>query len=75
MVHPATTTAHEAVFPADGRMITPDVLGKFTASVRNFAVAMTTQPVSSITEKFVYEQLEANKLLFDRCRSGAKEVA
>lgn len=74
MVHPATKTAHAAVFPADGRVIPPEVLDKFTASVRNFAVAVATQPISSMTEKFVYQQLEANRLLFDRCWSGAVKV-
>jgi hypothetical protein len=74
MVHPATTPAHAAVFPADGRVITPDVLDKFTASARNFAVAVATQPISSMTEKSVYQQLEANKLLFDRCWAGGMKV-
>jgi hypothetical protein len=55
-------------------VITPDVLDKFTASVRSFALAVASQPISAVTEKFVYQQLEANKLLFDRCWSAAKKV-
>lgn len=55
-------------------MITPDVLDKFTTSVRSFALAVATQPISTVAEKFVYQQLEANKLLFDRCWSSAKKV-
>jgi hypothetical protein len=55
-------------------VITPDVLDKFTASVRSFALAVATLPISAMTEKFVYQQLEANKLLFDRCWSSAKKV-
>src|SRR5207244_2241598 len=46
IVHPATATAHPAVFPTDGRVITPDVLEKFVASVRSFALALATQPIS-----------------------------
>jgi len=74
IVHPATATAHAAVFPSEGRVIAPDVLDKFTTSVRSFALAVATQPISTVTEKFVYQQLEANKLLFDRCWSSAKKV-
>ena len=74
MVHPATKTAHEAVFPSDGRVITPDVLQRFVASVRSFAVALATEQQSAINEKIVYTQLEMNKLLFDRCLSDAKKV-
>jgi hypothetical protein len=75
IIHPATATAHAAVFPADGRVITPEVLDKFTASVRSFALALATQPVAAITERIVYEQLELNNLLFDRCWSSAKKVS
>jgi hypothetical protein len=74
IVHPATTLAHEAVFPADGRVITPEVLNGFVASVRSFAVALATHHISDINEKEVYAQLESNRLLFDRCLSKAQKV-
>jgi hypothetical protein len=74
IIHPASATAHSAVFPTDGRVITLDVLDKFAASVRSFALAVANQPISSITERFIYQQLETNKLLFDRCWSSAKKV-
>jgi replicative superfamily II helicase len=74
IIHPATATAHAAVFPGAGRVITPEVLDRFTASVRSFALALATQPIAAITEKMIYEQLELNKLLFDRCWSSAKKV-
>lgn len=74
IIHPATATAHAAVFPTNGRVITPEVLDKFAASVRSFALAVANQPMSSISEKFVYQHLEANQLLFDRCWSSAKKV-
>jgi hypothetical protein len=74
VVHPAVATAHAAVFPTDGRVITPDVLDNFVSAVRCFVIAVATQPISALNEKFVYQQLEANKLLFDRCWSSAKKA-
>jgi hypothetical protein len=35
---------------------------------------LATQTIAAITEEMVYEQLELNKLLFDRCWSSAKKV-
>lgn len=75
IIHPATAIAHAAVFPTGGRVVTPDVLDKFTASVRSFALGIATQPTSGLTEQFVYQQLEANRLLFDRCWSSAEKSA
>ncbi len=75
LIHPATVIAEAAVFPEDGRVITAEVLDRFTRSVRSFALAVASHPISSMSEKKVYEQLEVNKLLFDRCWSSATKVA
>lgn len=74
MIHPATKLAREAVFPGEGRVITPEVLQAFVASVRSFVAAIASQPPADIDEKAVYAQLEINRLLFDRCMSNAKKV-
>ncbi len=74
MIHPATKLAHEAVFPSNGRVITPDVLQAFVTSVRSFVAAIANQPPAEVDEKTVYAQLEVNRLLFDRCMSSAKKV-
>jgi hypothetical protein len=74
MLHPATKLAREAVFPTGGRVITPDVLQTFVASVRSCVAAIASQSAADVDEKAVYGQLEINRLLFDRCMSHAKKV-
>lgn len=73
--HPATKLAHEAVFPVDGRVVTPDVLAAFVARVRSFVVAVSTIERGALTQKELEDQLQANNLMFDRCFSGAKRVS
>jgi hypothetical protein len=73
--HPATKLAHEAVFPVDGRVVTPDVLEAFVARVRSFVVAVSTIEMGALTQKELEDQLQANNLMFDRCFSGAKRVS
>lgn len=72
---PATKLAHEAVFPVDGRVVTPDVLEAFVARVRSFVVAVSTIERGALTQKELEDQLQANNLMFDRCFSGAKRVS
>ncbi len=74
LFHPGNKCAREAVFPAEGRVVTPDVLEKFVASVRSYVAAVASKDRAELTEKTVYDQLQANYLLFEQCFSEAQKV-
>ena len=74
MFHPAISLAREAVFPVEGRVVTPDALRKFVSGVRAFGTGVIANGLQGITERQIREQLELNRLQFDQCFGGGTKV-
>ncbi len=74
LIHPATDLAHNAVFPTEGRIATPETLEKFVQSVRSYVAAIAKKSRASLTHQSVGQELQAYQLRFSDCFTSAHKA-